>query len=216
MNHNNTIDNILDAAETLFADKGFSETSLRAITSEAGVNLAAVNYHFGSKQKLIQAVFARFLDPFSNHLNTQLIERFKDSDEHPPQLKELLELFAYTVYAQRQERLKTKDQVFVRLIGLAFNQGEGHLLKFIREKYGDVFSRYMDLYKQACPHVPGEELFWRIHFSLGAAMFSLSGFEILAAFAPKTENIQTPSAITVYKYIIPFLIAGLNAPAQDE
>lgn len=206
-----TVESILDAAEALFAEKGFAETSLRNITSEAGVNLAAVNYHFGSKQKLIQAVFARFLDPFSEHLNTQLIERFGDADDNPPEIKELLELFAYTVYAMRSERLKTKDQTFVRLIGLAYNQGEGHLLSFIREQYGEVFVRYMGLYKRACPKVPDEELFWRIHFALGAAMFSLSGFEILASIAPKGSFAEPPSVITVYKYIIPFLVAGMSS-----
>lgn len=210
-----TIDQILNAAEALFAEKGFAETSLRSITSEAGVNLAAVNYHFGSKQKLIQAVFARFLDPFSKHLNTQLKERFGDAQKNPPDIKELLELFAYTIYAMRSERLKTKDQTFVRLIGLAYNQGEGHLLKFIREQYGDVFIRYMALYQQACPNVPNEELFWRVHFSLGATMFSLSSFEILGSIAPKGSFAEPPSVITVYKYIIPFLVAGMSADAQE-
>ncbi|TVP55269.1 MAG: TetR/AcrR family transcriptional regulator, partial [Halomonadaceae bacterium] len=64
MAQSETVDRILDAAEELFAERGFSETSLRMITSHARVNLAAVNYHFGSKKALIQAVFARFLTPF--------------------------------------------------------------------------------------------------------------------------------------------------------
>ena len=67
-----TMERILDAAELLFADKGFEETSLRTITSKAKVNLAAVNYHFGSKKTLIQAVFSRFLDPFCQGLGAQL------------------------------------------------------------------------------------------------------------------------------------------------
>jgi hypothetical protein len=62
--------------------------------------------------------------------------------------------------------------------------------------------------------VPSEELFWRIHFSLGAAMFSLSGFEILSAFSPGNERGEAASVITVHKYIIPFLIAGLTAESQ--
>ncbi|HCH31325.1 MAG TPA: TetR family transcriptional regulator, partial [Oceanospirillaceae bacterium] len=53
---NSTIDRILDAAEVEFAAHGFVETSLRTITTKAKVNLAAVNYHFGSKKGLIQAV----------------------------------------------------------------------------------------------------------------------------------------------------------------
>ena len=61
MSQSDTVQRILDAAEVLFAQKGFAETSLRAITSRAGVNLAAVNYHFGSKEALVQAVFERYL-----------------------------------------------------------------------------------------------------------------------------------------------------------
>lgn len=57
MAQSETVERILDAAEQLFAERGFAETSLRLITSKAGVNLAAVNYHFGSKKALIQAVF---------------------------------------------------------------------------------------------------------------------------------------------------------------
>ena len=50
---------LLDAAERLFAERTYSETSLRAITTAAGANLAAVNYHFGSKERLFRAVFHR-------------------------------------------------------------------------------------------------------------------------------------------------------------
>ena len=74
MPQSDTVQRILDAAEVLFAQKGFAETSLRAITSRAGVNLAAVNYHFGSKEALIQAVFERYLTPFCQALDAKLEE----------------------------------------------------------------------------------------------------------------------------------------------
>src|SRR5207342_676033 len=60
-----TKDRILDAAESLFMEHGYEATSLRAITSGAGVNLASVNYHFGSKEELFQAVLTRRLDPMN-------------------------------------------------------------------------------------------------------------------------------------------------------
>ena len=60
-----TKDRILDAAESLFMEHGFEATSLRSITAAAGVNLAAVNYHFGSKEELFQAVLTRRLDPMN-------------------------------------------------------------------------------------------------------------------------------------------------------
>ena len=69
MAQSDTVERILDVAEILFAEKGFAETSLRLITSKAQVNLAAVNYHFGSKKSLIQAVFARFLEHLCNSLD---------------------------------------------------------------------------------------------------------------------------------------------------
>ena len=72
---------ILDAAEKLFAERGFSETSLRLITSKAEVNLASVNYHFGSKKELIRAVLARYLDVFMPSAAIE-INRLHHAPEH--------------------------------------------------------------------------------------------------------------------------------------
>lgn len=84
MAQSDTVDRILDAAEELFAERGFAETSLRMITSKAGVNLAAVNYHFGSKNALIQSVFARFLTPFSATLEAEFDElEARPGSAHP-------------------------------------------------------------------------------------------------------------------------------------
>ena len=66
---------ILDAAEELFMQHGFEGTSMRQLTAKADVNLAAVNYHFGSKKALIQAVFSRFLGPFCASLEKELDRR---------------------------------------------------------------------------------------------------------------------------------------------
>src|SRR5437899_12857181 len=71
-----TKDRILDAAESLFMEHGFEATSLRSITAAAGVNLAAVNYHFGSKEELFQSVLTRRLDPM-NHARLALLTRLE-------------------------------------------------------------------------------------------------------------------------------------------
>src|SRR6478752_3282958 len=67
---------ILDVAEGLFMEHGFKATSLRQLTSAAGVNLAAVNYHFGSKEELFQSVLTRRLDPM-NQERIELLERLE-------------------------------------------------------------------------------------------------------------------------------------------
>ena len=74
-----TKERILDAAEALFMEHGFEATSLRVITAAAGVNLAAVNYHFGSKEELFQAVLTRRLDPM-NQERVALLDRLERDD----------------------------------------------------------------------------------------------------------------------------------------
>ena len=90
---NSTIDRILDAAEVEFAAHGFVETSLRTITTKAKVNLAAVNYHFGSKKGLIQAVTDRFLGPLTQHLQNQLSAYEKQPSLDSQNQQELQALF---------------------------------------------------------------------------------------------------------------------------
>src|SRR5260221_12505051 len=74
---------ILDAAESLFMEHGFEATSLRSLTTAASVNLAAVNYHFGTKEELFQAVLTRPLDP-ENQERTRLLQKVEpDARERP-------------------------------------------------------------------------------------------------------------------------------------
>ena len=156
MAQSETVERILDAAEQLFAEKGFAETSLRLITSRAEVNLAAVNYHFGSKKALIQAVFSRFLGPFSQSLEREL-DRRQAKAETKLSLEELLELLVDQLLAI-QPRMRDDLSVFMRLLGLAFSQSQGHLRKYLQEVYGKVFRRYMLLVNEAAPRLPPLEI----------------------------------------------------------
>src|SRR5256885_10198935 len=74
---------ILDAAEELFMQHGFEGTSMRLLTTSAGVNLAAVNYHFGSKHALIEAVFRRRLDPM-NAARIPELDKLEATERSPP------------------------------------------------------------------------------------------------------------------------------------
>lgn len=79
-----TRDRILEAAERMFADKGLDGSSVRDITTAANVNLASVNYHFGSKTGLIEAVFSRHLGPM-NAARLALLDRVEEqAGESPP------------------------------------------------------------------------------------------------------------------------------------
>tara|TARA_Y100001949_G_scaffold172010_1_gene175338 strand:- start:791 stop:1666 length:876 start_codon:yes stop_codon:yes gene_type:complete len=209
----NTAISILDAAEELFAEKGFAETSLRNITTRAGVNLAAVNYHFGSKKELIQAVFARFLTPFCEELESELVSYKQQLNGARPDLSVLLTLLARTAGKADPEN-PGRIAIFMRLLGLAYSQGQGHLRKFLRNEYGTLFGSYMQLVTEATPELSEEERFWRIHFMLGATVFTLSGAEALTAMAE--YDLGKPTDVSqVVQRLIPFLSAGFQAPHQQ-
>lgn len=215
MAQSETVERILDAAEQLFAEKGFAETSLRQITSKAGVNLAAVNYHFGSKKALIQAVFSRFLGPFCMTLDRKLDDRQaqQGADDSLEDLLELLMQQALLVTTRNKHDLS----VFMRLLGLAFSQSQGHLRKYLEDMYGKVFRRYMLLVQEAAPRIPPLELFWRVHFMLGAAAFSMSGIKALRAMSENDFGVDT-SIEQVMCMMVPFLAAGMRSESgvQDE
>ncbi|WP_373185416.1 TetR family transcriptional regulator [Halopseudomonas sp.] len=209
MAQSDTVERILDAAEQLFAEKGFAETSLRLITSKAGVNLAAVNYHFGSKKALIQAVFVRFLNPFVSSLEQELDRHQQQGGEKQLTLEQLLEMLvrqALTVKPRSGNDLA----IFMRLLGLAFSQSQGHLRKYLAEVYGKVFQRYMQLVFVAAPQLPPTELFWRVHFMLGSAAFTMSSMKALRAIAEAEFGVQT-GIDQVLKLMVPFLAAGMRA-----
>lgn len=209
MAQSDTVERILDAAEQLFAEKGFAETSLRLITSKAGVNLAAVNYHFGSKKALIQAVFVRFLNPFVSSLEQELDRYQQQGGDTQLTLEQLLEMLvrqALTVKPRSGNDLA----IFMRLLGLAFSQSQGHLRKYLAEVYGKVFQRYMQLVFAAAPQLPPAELFWRVHFMLGSAAFTMSSMKALRAIAEAEFDVQT-GIDQVLKLMVPFLAAGMRA-----
>lgn len=173
-----TVARILDAAEALFAERGFAETSLRTITSTAGVNLAAVNYHFGSKKELIQAVFARFLTPFCQELErslVKLIER-KGTELSPEDLLECL----FSTICDGSPEGSYAAQRFMRLLGLAYAQSQGHIRRFIIARYGQHYQHFTGLLKKAAPEINPVTFYWRLYFMLGATIFTLSSFDSIS------------------------------------
>jgi len=214
MAHSETVDRILDAAEILFAEKGFSETSLRMITSKAGVNLAAVNYHFGSKNALIQAVFSRFLGPLSHLMEQGLKEHgWHQPGAEKPQLEDIIRLYVYGLV-----RIPTSHPngvaVFMRLMGLAYTQSQGHLRKYLEQEYSRTFRLFMDLVKQSTPELTSRERFWRIQFTIGSVAFTMSSMQQLTEIYENSVDAKADPQ-KVVGYLVPYLLAGLKAAPRD-
>jgi AcrR family transcriptional regulator len=209
MGTDDTKESILDAAERLFADHGFAATSLRGITSEAGVNLAAVNYHFGSKEELIRAVFRRRLDP----LNRERLELLDDvearaGDEAPP-IERIVRSFVGPALRMGQ-RLGPAGETFMRMLGHASSEPSEQISRMFYEQFREVGERFQHALRRSLPELTREEVFWRLMFMVGSMAHTLAVSKKICRMFLDTSD--TPDAETLMEHMVPFLVAGMRAP----
>ena len=208
-----TKEKILDAAESLFMEHGFEATSLRAITTAAGVNLAAVNYHFGSKEELFQAVLTRRLDPM-NQERVDLLTRL-EHDAAPAPLpcdRILSAMFVPALKLARDPERGGKD--FLRLLGRAYADPAPFIRKFLAGQYAVVIARFKAAFARALPDLPKKELSWRLHFIMGALSYTLAGTDALRLIA-ELAPAETANDELLLNRLAPFLLAGLQSPVPD-
>lgn len=205
-----TKDRILDAAEALFMEQGFSATSLRNITARAGVNLASVNYHFGSKEELIKAVFSRRLTPLNRERIAALDELERAAGAEAVAPGRILEAFLWASLRLSRDPIRG-GAVFLRLLGQAFTEPAEYMRNFLPEQYAEVVRRYKAAFARALPQVPEDELVWRLHFLFGAIAYSMAGNDALRLICNYSlEGSDDPDAII--RHLVPFALGGLAAP----
>ncbi len=208
-----TTERILDAAEALFMEHGFEATSLRAITAAAAVNLAAVNYHFGSKEELFQAVLTRRLDPM-NQERVDLLTRLEE-DAAPDPLpcdRILTAMFIPALKLARDPERGGND--FLRLLGRAYADPAPFIRKFLAEQYAVMIARFKAAFGRALPDLPKKELSWRLHFIMGALSYTLAGTDALRLIAELTPA-ETGNDELLLQRLAPFLLAGLQSPVPE-
>ena len=203
---------ILDAAEELFMEHGFEATSLRLITTAAAVNLAAVNYHFGSKEELFQAVLTRRLDPM-NQDRMLLLSAYEAASGSTPLTCETIISAMFIPALKLARDHKTGGKNFLRLLGRAYADPAPFIREFLSSQYAEMIVRFRAAFAQALPHIPREEVSWRLHFVMGALSYTLAGtdaLKMIAQFQPgETENDEK-----VLRRLAPFLAAGLRSPVE--
>src|SRR4249919_2362636 len=208
-----TKDRILDAAESLFMEHGYEATSLRAITSGAGVNLASVNYHFGSKEELFQAVLTRRLDPM-NQERIDLLEKLeRDAGARLLSVEKILSaMMIPALRLARDEKRGGKN--FLRVLGRAYADPAPFIRHFLSGQYAEMIGRYKEAFLRALPHLSRQELTWRLHFVMGALSYTLAGTDALKLFAHMTQEKDNDELLL--QRLAPFLVAGLKAPALGD
>jgi AcrR family transcriptional regulator len=196
-NGTDTKERILDAAERLFAERGISGTSLRAVTRKAAVNLAAVHYHFGSKEALCQAVLARRIRP----LNDERLERLRAIESETagrPSVEAIVKAF-----------FGEKGAVWSTLMGRFYSEPVELVAPLLRQQFEDLGRRFVGALCLALPELPSDEVFRRFQLSVGVLVHTLSNLhaiEVLPEYAADESDEE------LLARLCRFVDAGLRAP----
>lgn len=196
---------ILSAAESLFASQGFTHTSTRMITQQAGVNLAAVNYHFGSKKNLIQAVLRNYFESVMPNLDAK-IDQLEKVEQ--PEIIDIISCVITPLIAMDKDKPHSAS-VFIQLLGRGYSDSQGHLRSFILGNYGDTIARLMSLFRRSVSDVSEQELFWRLHFALGSFVFSMASSNALVEIAQADFN-QYPDTEAIIERLALFVASGIQ------
>jgi AcrR family transcriptional regulator len=163
-----TCDRLLDAAECLFANHGFERVSLRRITAAANSNIASVNYYFGTKSGLVDAVISRRANP----LNLRRLELLSDAEsragEKPPSLDEILHAFIHPLLD-----LASADHSFLKLLGRTMAEYAYDVAESAYPLFQETALRFSAAIQRCLPHLDEQTIMWRLHFSSGAISHSL-------------------------------------------
>jgi AcrR family transcriptional regulator len=204
---------ILDAAEELFMQHGFESTSMRLLTAKAEANLAAVNYHFGSKDALIEAVFRRRLDPMNTGRIAELERLEKESGGRALSPEAIIRAFVGASLRMIEDS-KCGGRNFIRLLGRTYTDPQKHIRSLIGQLYAPAMARFKVAFERALPHMPGDELVWRMHFMFGTLAYTLAAtdtVQLIAGCKPEDRY----DARLLEARLTAFLAAGLLAPLHD-
>lgn len=194
---------ILDAAEKLFSEQGFVATSLREITSEAGVNLAAVNYHFQSKEALLGAVIERRVTPV-NRRRIEMLDAAEcraGSGELP--LADVVEAFVSPVVSG------FGGAPFIALLGRMYMEPSLVLKNQLRVHMQELIARFGAAFRRALPGVPMVDIAWSVHFSIGALAHTLAVPSMVELISGGRCDIHDFESLR--RRLIAYICGGLNA-----
>jgi AcrR family transcriptional regulator len=217
--NNDTRERILDVAEREFMAHGYEGTSMRMVTSAADVNLAAVNYHFGSKEGLLREVFKRRLQWLMRERLAALDALEEQAQGAPLKPSQVLEAFFGTLLRIGEDE-SLGGMTFLRLLGRTLTDPAEFIRAFFAAEYAEVIDRYKQALFRALPDVPKAEIVWRLHFMLGAMSYAIAGTDVLQVItglelgdiAGHDVDNNKSEAKRLSERLMPFLLGGLRAP----
>ncbi len=203
---------IMDTAEALFGAKGFNATSLRAITQSANVNLAAVNYHFGGKLGLLEAVYRRRIAPMNRERLKRLSRLKKRHRDAPIPLPELVRAFVEPALALSRD---PGGGHFVKLLGRSYMEPRPVLQDKVREMFAETSDQFVAEFTRTLTHLSSDELYCRMHFMVGVLAYCMTGADMMRTIA-SSRFLENASSETLITNLVGFICNGMAAPGSIE
>lgn len=210
-----TKERILDAAEELFAVQGFDASSLRAVTSAAGVNLAAVNYHFGSKEALLAQVLGRRLRPLNERRIAALEEARSRAGGGAPSIEAIVRALLAPTFEFLAD-LGADGVHFVRLAGRALNDPSPNVRGAFLAWFGDLAKTFHAALAEAMPGLTSRDVSLRLHFIIGAMAHVLAWSRHDAGDPVMSMNVREDAPEALREQLIAFCVAGVQAGTEHS
>ncbi|VAW37149.1 Predicted transcriptional regulator for fatty acid degradation FadQ, TetR family [hydrothermal vent metagenome] len=202
-----TKERILNTTEKIISEKGFSGISLRIISTNAKTNLAAVNYHFGNKEKLIEMMLQRRLDNLFQ-LRINLLDNLESGSDKPCNLKQIFAAFISPALTMSNDDHQGGKR-FMQVIARAYAEKSQYLHSLLSKRYASVIKRFAVAIQRSCPHLDKDVVFWRFHFIMGSLIYVMADF---GASSRSSELSETEYFNTCCNELIDFAANSLAKP----
>jgi len=201
---------IVAVAERMIAERGVQQFSIRDITGEAGVNLAAINYHFGSKERLIAEVLARRITALNAERVTLLDRLEADAGGKPMSVEAIMEVLVNTMLLGDEKERARNTHTMKMLSRMSLDPDE-EIVRMFTPHFRPFKERIVNMLARALPHLRREEVEWR-----AAMAFGLMGHHVLFGEMRCKERGKKLDVKKEQRRLLAFCVAGLRMPSETQ
>ena len=206
-----TSERLLQVAEEMFSEAGYRAVSLRSITKAAEANMAAVHYHFGSKEKVLEKIFELRCAAI-NKERLRLLDQCGAHPDAPPVLEQILHAYLWPALVPQNGDQKARR--FMRLRSTIAHEHAELSQKLVARHFNEVSGRFIDALRAELDHLPARDFFWRFHFLLGSQYYTAANPGRIQVLS---NGVCDPSnAAEAVAEMINFAAAGFRARATGH
>jgi AcrR family transcriptional regulator len=200
---------ILDVAEQLFAKQGFDRTSMRQLTVAAGMNVAAVNYHFGDKEALYAAMITRRLRPLNQARLAALEQAEREAGGQPVPVARIIEILVRPVFELSQDESRGGPSI-MRIVGRSLAEPLPFMDAILAAEFQPTMARFGQAVRRSVPQLSPEDFLWRLSFVYGAMQHTFSMLHRMSEFTRGIcRNDDHEGAL---RRFIEFAVSAFSAP----